>query len=92
MSLLVMSNNLIDYTLCGYSELSQGMSIVRLDIADDKPISFPKDKVRLIVVPAYHQASVILNLRFALLGNNHIERRVDIQLYLSMYAGHLLVL
>lgn len=92
MSLLVMSNNLIDYTLCGYSELSQGMSIVGLDIADDKPISFPKDKVWLIVVSAYHQASAILNLRFELLGNNHIERRVDIQLYLSMYAGHLLVL
>ena len=78
MSLLVMSNNLIDDTLCGYSELSQGMSIVGLDIADDKPISFPKDKVRLIIMSAYHQASVILNLRFELFGNNHIERRVDV--------------
>ena len=73
MSLLVVSNNLINDTLCGYSELSQGMSIVRLDIADDKPISFPKDKVRLIVVSANHQSSVILNLRFELLGDNHIE-------------------
>ena len=73
MSLFVVSNNLIDDTLCGYSELSQGMSIVRLDIADDKFISFPKDEVRLIVVSANHQSSVILNLRFELLRNNHIE-------------------
>lgn len=78
MSLPVVSNNLIDDTLCGYSELSQGMSIVGLDIADDKPISFPKDEVRLIIMSAYHQASVILNLRFELFGNNHIERRVDV--------------